>query len=127
MRRAPLLIAAVALLSACVAPADTHHRPGVDHATATATAPRDHLQATVSIKAGQVEPPATWLDVPVGSTVKLSITSDIADRVVVDGTSLGELAAGKSTDVTFVPVRAGVFELRTANSALVLAQVAATP
>jgi len=127
MRRALLLIASVALLSACVAPADTHHRPGVDHSTATASAPRDRLKATVTIQAGQVEPPATWLDVPVGSTVTLSITSDIADRVVVDGKSLGEVAAEKSTDVTFVPERAGVFELRTADSALVLAQVAATP
>jgi hypothetical protein len=126
MKRALLLIVAVLALSGCVAPADTHHRPGVDHSTATAPAPRDHLTAKITIQAGQVEPPATWLDVPIGATVTLSISSDIADRVIVDGEGLGELAAGRLTEVTFVPPRAGVFELRTADSSLVLAQVAAT-
>lgn len=126
MRRTLLLVVLAMVLSACVAPADTHHRPGIDHSTATLAAPRDHLSATIAIKAGQVEPPATWLDVPVGATVTLSVSSDVGDRVVVDGRSLGVIVPKQSTDVTFVPDRAGVFEIRTDHSSLVLAQVAAS-
>ena len=126
MRREALAIVAAVTLAGCVAPADTHHRPGVDHSTATAAPPQDLLRATVAIKAGRVSPPATWLDVPVGSTVTLSISSDVTAEVVVGGEQLGTTSTSQSTDVTFVPDQAGVFEIRTADSNLVLAQVAAT-
>lgn len=126
MKRAAFAIVAALALTGCVAPADTHHRPGVDHSTATAAPPRDLLQATVAIQDGHVEPPATWLDVPVGATVTLSISSDVADRVVVGGQELGTTTPSQSTDVTFVPDQAGVFEIRAADSNLVLAQVSAT-
>lgn len=126
MRRTTLALVGALALTGCVAPADTHHRPGVDHSTATAAPPRDLLQTTVAIRAGHVEPPTTWLDVPVGATVTLSISSDVTDRVLVGGHELGKTSAAQPTEVTFVPDQAGVYEIRTADSSLVLAQVAAT-
>jgi len=125
MKRVVLLVSAL-LLTACVAPPTTHHRPGVSHATATGPISRDRLHAALAIRSGQVEPPATWLDVPVGSTVTVSVTSDVADRIMAGSVVLATVAAGESKEVRFTPPRSGVFEIRTAISGLVLAQFSAS-
>lgn len=126
MRGVVLTAALGVVLSGCVAPADTHHRPGVDHSTATASAPRDRLEAALTIRVGTVSPPATWLDVPVGATVTMTIDSDVSDDIVVDGQTIGSVTKGSEQTVSFVPDGPGVFDVRTGDSSLVLAQVSAT-
>ncbi len=126
MRRIVFAAVPLLLLTACVAPATTHHRPGVSHATAAGPMSSSRLHASLSIHEGLVEPPATWLDVRVGTTVTLSVTSDIAEPVVAGGDVLATLRPGSSTEVLFTPDASGVVEIRTATSGLVLAQLSAS-
>lgn len=67
------------------------------------------------------------LSVPVGETVTLRITSDIADEVHIHGYDLVlDLTAGTMSEISFSADIPGVFEIETHNSALVIANLEAS-
>lgn len=67
------------------------------------------------------------ISVPVGETVTLRITSDIADEVHIHGYDLFvDLEAGVTAEVSFVADIPGVVEIETHNSQLVIATLEAS-
>lgn len=67
------------------------------------------------------------LSVPVGETVTLRITSDIADEVHIHGYDLVlDLEAGVQSEISFAADIPGVFEIETHHSRLVIANLEAS-
>lgn len=78
----------------------------------------------ISVKAGKVTPPTHREDVPVGSTVRLVVTTDTADEVHVHGVNIEkETEAGKPVTIEFVAKDAGIYEVETHETGLQLVQL----
>lgn len=75
----------------------------------------------VTVEDGTVTPKPGRVDVPLGTTVRLEVTSDVADEVHVHGyeRELG-LRPGETTSLQFVADVPGVFEVETHESSSLL-------
>jgi hypothetical protein len=82
------------------------------------------VQVTVSVRDGKVVPKPHRVDVPLGSRVRLQVTSDVDDVLHVHGFDVEEpLDAGHTTTVELVADQSGVFEVETHESGLQLLQL----
>ena len=81
-------------------------------------------QITVSIVQQKVTPATGRFEVPKGSTVQITVTSDVADQLHVHGYDrTAELAPGRPASVRFTTDTTGLFEVETHISDLVLFQL----
>ncbi|MEV0923958.1 hypothetical protein AB0I99_02275 [Streptomyces spongiicola] len=79
----------------------------------------------ISIAEGRISPAPGRIDVRKGRPVDLRVTSDTDDELHVHGVDRSaELKAGRTTTLRVVMDRAGLFEVETHRSGLVLAQLA---
>ena len=137
--RAPRSIAAVSV-AACVLlapacggdaepgdPVDTVPSPGASGSpaqTATTTVTTAAHQIRVSIAAGNVDPAPGRFSVREGDTVRIVVTSDVADELHVHGYERTvKLAPGKPTTLEFVADRQGLFDVETHETTLTLFQL----
>jgi heme/copper-type cytochrome/quinol oxidase subunit 2 len=73
---------------------------------------------------GSVTPAPERVPVPLGSPVRLTVTSDVADEIHVHGYELEQpVAAGGSTTFRFTADQAGLFEVEAHETALQLLQL----
>ncbi|HEU4675316.1 MAG TPA: cupredoxin domain-containing protein [Motilibacteraceae bacterium] len=78
----------------------------------------------VSIAGGKVSPAPDRIQVKAGSTVKLTVTSDVADEVHVHGIDKEfELSPGQPGSITFTVTDPGVYEVETHESGKTLFQL----
>ena len=83
------------------------------------------VEITVAISDGKVKPKPHRVDVPLGSKVRLQVTSDVDDELHVHGFDIEEpLEAGRTTMVEFTADQQGVFEVETHETELELLQLA---
>jgi hypothetical protein len=79
---------------------------------------------TVSIRAGKVDPPPGRIKVARGATVRLVVTSDVADELHVHGYDREvTLPARTPTTLEFTADQAGLFEVETHETDTVLFQL----
>lgn len=113
------------LLSACASgsqPAST----GDSHTTTTGGSASGEpvVEVTVSVRDGKVSPKPHRVDVTLGSTVRLQVTSDVDDELHVHGFDVEEpLEAGRTTTVEVTADQPGVFEVETHETELELLQL----
>jgi hypothetical protein len=90
--------------------------------TPTAEAPAEDVEAIeVSVVDGKVQPAFRRVEVERGTTVELTVTSDVADELHIHGyDEEAELAPGAPATVTFVADEDGVFEVETHETGLQL-------
>lgn len=66
----------------------------------------------IEVRGGTVEPPRTDIEVPVGDTIELAVTTDVAGTLrVVELGMARDLPAGQETIVSVTVKRAGRFEV----------------
>lgn len=123
--RTPLLATALGgvLLLAALAGCAGSSSPAASGPTVpvSATSP---VRLDVSVTGGVVSPPPADLTVPVGSTVRLRISSDAADEVHVHGYDLERrVPAGGSVTLDLVADRVGTFEVEGHDSGLLLTRL----
>ncbi len=83
------------------------------------------VEITVAVSDGKVKPKPHRVDVPLGSQVRLQVTSDVDDELHVHGFDIEEpLEAGRTTMVEFTADQQGVFEVETHDTELELLQLA---
>ncbi|MGC4851643.1 hypothetical protein ACLQ3F_30810 [Micromonospora sp. DT15] len=81
-------------------------------------------QITVTIAKKRVDPPTGRVTVSKGQSVRITVTSDVADELHVHGYDLGaRLPAGTPGSVEFRADKTGLFEVETHESELVLFQL----
>jgi heme/copper-type cytochrome/quinol oxidase subunit 2 len=81
-------------------------------------------EIVVSVKDGKVSPQTHRVKVPVGSQVRLTVSSDVDDEVHVHGFDIErEIAAGQTVTIDFTADQTGVFEVETHESDLQLLQL----
>ncbi|MHC5704469.1 cupredoxin domain-containing protein [Streptomyces tirandamycinicus] len=90
------------------------------------TQPTQSAQAVdITIVRGRISPTPGRIDVRKGRPLDLRVTSDTDDELHVHGVDRSaELKAGRTTTLRVVMDRAGLFEVETHRSGLVLAQLA---
>jgi plastocyanin len=82
------------------------------------------VEVTVAVTDGKVKPKPHRVDVPLGSKVRLQVTSDVDDELHVHGFDIEEsLEAGRTTTVEFTADQQGVFEVETHETELELLQL----
>jgi hypothetical protein len=109
-----LLTAATLLLTGCGGGSDSGSGSGSGKVTTI----------TVAVKDGKVVPATHLEQVPKGNRVKLVVTTDTADEVHVHGVNIEkETKPGKPLTITFVAKDAGIYEVETHRSNLVLLQL----
>lgn len=105
------------------APGPTGEAPEVGEQTDDPLAP--HMELDVTVTDGVVDPPFDDVEVPLGSIVRLSVTSDVDDELHVHG--LGdqtvELPAGQPVTVDLVADQAGAWEVETHESGVLLTRL----
>lgn len=78
----------------------------------------------VAVRGGKVVPSTHREKVPEGDTVRVVVTTDIADEIHVHGYDLKkDVAAGKTGTIDFVADQSGVFEVELENAGLQLLQL----
>ena len=83
------------------------------------------VEVTVAVSDGKVKPKPHRVAVPLGSKVRLQVTSDVDDELHVHGFDIEEpLEAGRTTMVEFTADQQGVFEIETHETELELLQLA---
>ena len=91
---------------------------------ASPSAPSSPAAATevqVSVRDGEVTPPPGRVPVAVGDRVRLTVTSDVADELHVHGYDEEvSLRPGEPASLEFVADEAGLFEVETHESSLIL-------
>lgn len=93
---------------------------------ATTTAPVDQYTFDIAV-VGSTVTGGGRITVPLGETVTLRITSDIADQIHIHGYDLFvDLEAGVTAEVSFAADIPGVVEVETHNSQLVIANLEAS-
>jgi heme/copper-type cytochrome/quinol oxidase subunit 2 len=93
-------------------------------ASPTETASAEAVQISVAVKDGKVSPKTHREKVPLGSQVRLIVSSDVDDEVHVHGYDIEkEVAAGQSVTFEFTADQPGVFEVETHESGLQLLQL----
>ncbi|MEO3764484.1 hypothetical protein [Streptomyces sp. B8F3] len=143
--RAGLVVAVLllALAAAGCSRGDTHHRPGTGHEVATGSVPpatdvpdrgadgsdagagtRAGTVVEIAVRGGEVTPAPGRVEVGRGERVTLLVTGDTDDELHVHGyDKTAELRAGAPAELTFTADRAGVFDVETHGSGLVLTQL----
>lgn len=99
---------------------------GNSASTSAAPSPSDDtVEVAVQVRDGQVRPKTRRVDVPLGATVRLVVTSDVDDEIHVHGYDVeAELAAGREAVVDFVADQPGLVEVETHEGGLALVQLA---
>jgi heme/copper-type cytochrome/quinol oxidase subunit 2 len=94
-------------------------------AAATATPTPDDAQAiSITVAGGQATGDTGRVEVPVGTKVRLTITSDAADEVHVHGFDLTTaLSPGQAAQLEFVADRTGIFEVELHDAGTVLTRL----
>lgn len=91
--------------------------------TSTAGAPSRHLEVTIS--GTTVTPPPSQIELGIGQTLELVVTSDHDDELHAHGFEVeAALKAGTPTTVRLTASTAGVYEVETHDPALTLLTVA---
>ena len=108
-------------------PADTTTTTAADPTTTqtseTTAAPEEGVVIEVTVQGGQVEGGGRK-QVPLGETVTLRVTSDVADHVHLHGYDvLVDVAAGETAELTFDATIPGVFEAELEDSRLPLLEL----
>jgi hypothetical protein len=81
-------------------------------------------EITVAIAGRQVTPPPGRIDVTKGQTVRITVTSDVADEAHVHGfDKAASLQPGTPATIEFVADESGLFEVETHESELQLFQL----
>lgn len=104
----------------------TSAAPTAPAQTTEPTAPTtdDALVVSLTVAGGEVSGDTGRVDVPLGSRVRLTVTSDAADEIHVHGFELTEpLTAGQPAQLEFVADRAGIFEVELHDERLVLTRL----
>jgi plastocyanin len=119
-RRAALLLAvatlAIGLLAGCGSASS-----GGSGGSSSAAATKD---ISITYKDGRIDPPPSKIEVPVGTHVHLTVTSDVADEVHnhYDGKEV-EVSAGGTATFDFVATNPGVYEVELHHADKVLMQL----
>ncbi|WP_422735111.1 hypothetical protein ACN263_16100 [Micromonospora sp. WMMD729] len=91
---------------------------------ATPSAPTVDREITVTIAKRRITPPTGRVTVTKGQSVRITVTSDVADELHVHGYDLGaRLPAGTPGSVQFRADKTGLFEVETHETELVLFQL----
>lgn len=131
-----LLLAGVLLAAGC-SRGDTHHEPGTGHEVATGSVPPATdvpdrgangsdagTTVEIAVRDGKVTPAPGRVEVGLGERVVLLVTSDTADELHVHGyDESAHLPAGEPVELAFTADRAGVFDVETHGSGLVVTQL----
>lgn len=92
--------------------------------TATPTKSGGDVEISVSVLAGQVDPPIHREAVGVGQTVHLHVTADRTDQVHVHGIDqLVDITSGKPTEITFEMPTPGVYDIELEQVRIPLVQL----
>lgn len=116
---APLLLVAALVLTGCGGDDASSAPTGTAVPTAVApsepepeVAPDDAQVVAITVAGGQASGDTGRVEVPVGTTVRLTVTSDAADQVHVHGYDLvAPVSPGQATQLEFVADRPGVYEI----------------
>jgi heme/copper-type cytochrome/quinol oxidase subunit 2 len=82
------------------------------------------VEVAVTVRGGRVTPPTHRVKVRRGQTVRLRVTSDVADEVHVHGFDLKkDVAAGKTATIEFVADQPGLDEVELEAAGLQLVQL----
>jgi heme/copper-type cytochrome/quinol oxidase subunit 2 len=112
-------VAAATVLAAC----GSEPTPALSPPPPSSTAKVDR-QITVSVVNKKVTPATDRVEVPKGSTVQITVTSDVLDVLHVHGYDLkADLAPGTPASVQFRADTTGLFEVETHVADLVLFQL----
>jgi hypothetical protein len=137
-RLAPVLLLAAALVLTACGEDEEDTATAAPTVSATTAPPEDPVEpepgpevtpddsqvVAVTISGGQVTGVEPRTVVPLGSNVRLSITSDVADEVHVHGFELTErVSAGQAAQVEFIADRPGIFEIEMHDSSLLLTRL----
>ncbi|MFW6719910.1 hypothetical protein ACHZ98_06970 [Streptomyces sp. MAR4 CNY-716] len=131
-----LLLAGVLVAAGC-SRGDTHHEPGTGHEVATGSVPPATdvpdrgangsdagTTVEIAVRDGKVTPAPGRVGVGLGERVVLLVTSDTADELHVHGyDESAQLPAGEPAELVFTADRAGVFDVETHGSGLVVTQL----
>lgn len=89
-----------------------------------ATTPDDAQVVAVTVAGGEATGDTGRIEVPLGTTVRLTVTSDVADEIHVHGYDLTEaVSPGQATQLEFLADQAGVFEVELHDARLVLSRL----
>ncbi|WP_433788569.1 hypothetical protein [Actinoplanes sp. CA-252034] len=125
--RARWLMPAVAVLLAVTGcggddPATAPNLPDAAGSAAATAVVDEEIVATVVDN--KVTPPTSRIEVRQGATVRITVTSDVADDLHVHGYDLQTaLPAGQPASIDFRADRTGLYEVETHGSHLVLFQL----
>jgi hypothetical protein len=136
---AALLLAPVVALTACAgsddavgtapspatAPSSAPPSPSAPAAEPEPVVTPDDAQAVnLTFAAGEVTGDIGRVDVPLGTRVRLTVTSDVVDQIHVHGFDLYEdLSPGQSSQVEFLADRPGIFEIELHDARRVLTRL----
>lgn len=137
---AALLLASTLLLTACGSdePVDAAPAPSVAATSASPSpepspgpsepepvvTPDDAQVIAVTVAGGQVTGDTGRVEVPLGTTVRLSVTSDTADELHVHGFDLTQaVSPGQAAQLEFVADQAGIFAVEFHDSRQVLTRL----
>jgi plastocyanin len=133
---APAIFAVTLVLTACGAddgqgdtaatdiPTTTVPSAPPDPPDAATTPPASVREIEVGIVDGTVDTAEDSVEVVVGETVRLTVTSDVDDEVHVHGVDqTAELSAGSPTTLELGFTEPGVYEVETHDSGLLLVQL----
>jgi plastocyanin len=133
---APATFAVMLVLTACGAddgqgdtaatdtPTTTAPSAPPDTPDASATPPAMVREIEVVVVDGTVDTAEDSVDVAVGETVRVTVTSDVDDEVHVHGVEqTADLSAGSPTTLEFSLAEPGVYEAETHESGLLLFQL----
>lgn len=136
LRAAGAVLLGVGLLTGCAGASSTPAPPAAPAPvvptppgtpSAPVSAPSEvpsGVQLSVTVAGGEVMPPAANVAVPVGSPVRLTVTSDVADVVHVHDYDLEKkVPAGGTVTFDFTADRTGTFEVETHESGLLLVKL----
>jgi hypothetical protein len=109
---------------------DGSSAPAAAQPTTAATTPAQQagppyaLEQAVTITDGEVEPAPYRYEVPVGGSVRLTVTSDVPDDLHVHGyEATADLPPGTPVELTFVADKSGMFEVETHGQGKLLLQL----
>jgi len=86
--------------------------------------PDDAQAISLTVTGGEVTGDTGRVEVPLGTTVRLSITSDAPDEVHVHGFELTQaVSPGQTTQLEFVADQTGVFEVELHDAGTVLTRL----